>query len=159
MTTHVPTKCPILCHPWRCRLDSAYIQSSCKSSSHIDGSDSTSGLPSCVWTFSSVQRMPWWFSTQWKCLWKLTEKLSVPPWTTGSWQVDKHVLFKSYLAKVLRKTREKHCISQIFHSFCTTPRRSAFTPTKCSANTEEFFQILRKSKLFARFLQGLCKVF
>ena len=55
MTTRVPrlnpSKHPILYRPWRCRPDSAYNQSSCESSSHIDGSE----LPSCVQIFLSVQ--------------------------------------------------------------------------------------------------------
>ena len=66
------------------------------------------------------------------------------------------------LAKVRQTTGEKHSVSRIFHSFCTTRRRGAFTPTTGytgSANTDEFCKILRKSKLFAKFSQGFRKSF
>ena len=49
MTTRVTSKHPIL-FPWHRSPDSAYNQSSCESSSHIDGTE----LPFCFWIFSSV---------------------------------------------------------------------------------------------------------
>ena len=72
----------ILCRPWRCSPDAAYNEPSCESSSHLDGSTE---LPSCVPTFhvfGQNSSQHWW-----KCSWKGTKKLSVSPWTTGSWQV------------------------------------------------------------------------
>ena len=79
MTTRVPSKHPILYRPWRC--SPAYNQSSCESSSHIDGTE----LPPCVRIYWSVQTK--WFLTLGKCLWKGMKEPSVSPWTTSSWQV------------------------------------------------------------------------
>ena len=74
---------------------------------------------------------------------------------------------ENLLAKVRRKTRQKHCISRIFDSFRTAHHRgafapttgSAFAPTTSSEKFEDICEILRKFKLFARFSQGFHKVF
>ena len=73
-----------------------------------------------------------------------------------------------FAANLLAKYGEKHRISRIFDSICTTLRKGEFTlpsvwknlpPLEGSANTEEFCEIFRKFKLFVKISQGFRKVF
>ena len=76
--------------------------------------------------------------------------------------------YRAFRSKTSSRTYGKmHRISRIFDRIRTTLRMGDFPPTEGweipppenSANTEEFCEIFRKFKLFARFLQGFLNFF
>ena len=111
-------------YPWRCRpdagynqSDAVYIQSSCESSSHIDGTE----LPSCVWVFSSLQTK--WFPILVKMLMEGNERtFCVTLNNRKVTSLDEHVLDKSYWATQLTHfnlvipTSTKFCLQFICYA-------------------------------------------